>query len=267
MTLDRPSSTLRTHQHLHTMRTALFVPCYIDQLYPEVGLATLSLLRKLGLDPAVPADQTCCGQPLSNLGCVEQAHPVARQFARVFGKFDRVVCPSASCTHMVRHYQDTAELPQEFRILELGEFLLDELGVTRLEASFPYRVALHRGCHGLRGLGLGPASETMGPRRRDVMKTLLGMVDDLELVEAERSDECCGFGGSFMVSEPQVSAMMGDDKIDAFERAGAQVVTSADMSCLMHLESLMKARGSSLAVMHLAEVLCGDSPRHTRQPS
>lgn len=249
------------------MRIALFVPCYVDQLYPEVGLATLSLLSELGVEVEVPPDQTCCGQPLSNLGCAEQARPVAARFANVFANYDRVVCPSASCTHMVRHYQADAGLPSGFEIHELGEFLLDELGVTRLEASFPHKVALHRGCHGLRGLGLGPSSETMGPARRDVAKTLLELVSGIELVEAGRSDECCGFGGSFVVSEPAVSEMMGHDKIDAFERAGAEVVTSSDMSCLMHLESLMKARNSSLAVMHLAEVLTGGDPRHRRRRS
>jgi L-lactate dehydrogenase complex protein LldE len=246
------------------MRTGLFVPCYIDQMYPEVGLATLSLLRGLGVEVEVPLEQTCCGQPLVNMGCTAQARPVAKRFGSVFGQYNRVVCPSASCTHMVRRYQSEGELPVAFAIRELSEFLLEDLGVTEIEASFPHRVALHRGCHGLRGLGLGPMSETMTSPRRDVAKALLRMVDGLELVEPQRSDECCGFGGSFMVSESAVSTMMGNDKIDALERVGAEVVVSSDMSCLMHLESLLTARGSSLVVMHLAEVLSGQTPRSRR---
>jgi L-lactate dehydrogenase complex protein LldE len=249
------------------MRVALFVPCYVDQLYPKVGLATLSLLRGLGVDPDVPAHQTCCGQPLSNLGCVSEANSVARQFASVFAGYDRVVCPSASCTHRVRHFPNAAGLAPDFEIRELSEFLVDDLGVERLDASFPYRVAVHRGCHGLRGLGLGPMSETMGPPPRDVATLLLGLVRDIELVEPWRSDECCGFGGSFMVSEPAVSVMMGHDKIDALERAGAEVVTSSDMSCLMHLQSLLKGRGSSLCVMHIAEVLTSNGPLKSRLQS
>jgi len=236
------------------MRVAHLAPCYIDQLYPHVGLATLDVLERLGVEVDFPAAQTCCGQPLLNLGCVDESRPVAQRAVDIFSGYDAVVCPSASCTAMMRrHYPglvggDAARQVSQ-RTYELCEFLVDVLGVDRIEGSFPHRVGLHEGCHGLRELRLG-----------DKVARLLRSLDGLELVELEHSDECCGFGGTFAVTEEAVSCRMGEDRLADHERAGAEVLTSADMSCLMHLDGLRRRRATESwnpIVMHVAEILAG----------
>jgi len=241
-------------------RVALFVPCYLDQLYPDVAWACLELLEARGLKVDVPAQQTCCGQPLINTGAGHAARPLGVRFAASFAGFDHVVCPSGSCAAALR--RQLAELPSGAaspRVFELCEFLVDELGVERLDVSFPHRVALHQSCHALRELGLGAPSELGGGAvaRENPGRKLLGLVRDLTLVEPGRSDECCGFGGSFCVLEPGVSSRMGDDRVADFEAAGAEVVTSLDMSCLMHLSGLARRRARPLGFMHIAQVLLG----------
>jgi len=161
---------------------------------------------------------------------------------------------------MVRHQYrsllgDSAGLDAvRARVFELCEFLTDVLRVGALPGRFPFRVGLHHGCHGLRELSLAPASET-ALTASDRVRELLGGIEGLSLVELRRPDECCGFGGSFSVDEEAVSAMMGRDRVRDHEDAGAEVITSIDMSCLMHLDGVIRRRGSGPRVMHVAELL------------
>ena len=244
------------------MRVGLFVPCYLDQCYPDVVWATIDLLRRYDCQVEIPETPTCCGQPMANTGCTEQARPLAEQFVRSFASFEHVVCPSGSCTAMVRHhYEDYFPARDDYhhlreRVFELTEFLVDVLRVERVEGRFPHRVGLHQSCHGLRELRLGSSSETVGPRFSKTQQLLAGL-DGIELVTLTRPDECCGFGGTFAVNEEAVSCMMGLDRIHDHEQAGAEVLTANDMSCLMHLQGLIHRRRRPLAVMHVAQILAG----------
>ncbi|QDT04164.1 Lactate utilization protein A [Rubripirellula lacrimiformis] len=245
------------------MSVALFVPCYVDQFYPDVAIATLELLERLGVDVVFPQGQTCCGQPMANTGCTEDARPVAKRNVAMFADYDAVVCPSGSCTSMVRnHYDqffdsgDTAFQHVKSRTFELCEYLYDVLEVRKLDVRFPHRVSLHQSCHGLRELRLGPSSEVMTPRV-DKMRSLLDMVADLEWSLPTRVDECCGFGGTFAVDEAELSASMGRDRIADHLSTGSEVIVSADMSCLMHMQGLIRREKNPTQVMHIAQVLVG----------
>lgn len=245
-------------------KVALFIPCYIDQLYPQVGLATVELLERLGVQVHFPAEQTCCGQPMANTGCSEAARPLARRFFEIFKGYEHVVCPSGSCVAMVRHHYDEylsgepgfEELKQRTR--ELCEFLHDVLGLRQLQGKFAHRVGLHQSCHGLRELRLASSSELVAVGF-DKVRPLLASLDGIELTHLERPDECCGFGGTFAVSEEAVSSMMGLDRIYDHERAGTEILTATDMSCLMHLDGLLRRQRKAMRVMHVAEILAAAS--------
>ncbi len=243
-------------------RVALFLPCYIDQLAPRVGFATLAVLRGVGVAAEFPRDQTCCGQPLANAGCAAEARPLAERMLRIFADFDYVVCPSGSCTAMVRHrFADLlgpAAAALADRTFELCEFLIEVAGVDTFSGRFPHRVGLHHGCHGLRDLHIGTCSERAEPAADPVGRLLAG-IDGLELVGLRRVDECCGFGGGFSVEERGVSAMMGRDRLDDHRAAGAEVIASIDMSCLLHLEGLARREGAGVRLMHVAEILAAAS--------
>ncbi|MEU9252053.1 (Fe-S)-binding protein [Streptomyces sp. NPDC048270] len=242
------------------MRAALFVTCVNDALYPRTGIAVVRLLERLGVTVDFPAAQTCCGQPQYNTGYRHEAEPLVRRTAEAFAGHPYVVTPSGSCAAMVReHYPrigrraaaegrggELAALAQELapRVYELTEFLIDVLGVIDVGAYFPHTVTYHPSCHGLRGLGLGDR-----PRR------LLAAVKGLELVELPGAEECCGFGGTFAVKNPDVSAAMGTDKTAAAAATGAQVLCGADNSCLAHLDGLLRRARSPLRTLHLAEIL------------
>jgi L-lactate dehydrogenase complex protein LldE len=244
------------------MRIGLFIPCYIDQLYPRVGMAALHLLEHFGSgEIEYPQSQTCCGQPMTNSGCVDDARPVAERFVVAFRGYDYVVGPSASCVAMVRHHyhgliaDDAAREELERKTFELCEFLMDVLKVTPPAGRFPHRVGLHQSCHGLRELRLGNSSErAVAPYNK--VRSLLANLDGIEFAELSRPDECCGFGGSFAIDEEAVSCMMGLDRIADHEQAGTEVLTAADMSCLMHLDGLLRRRQKPIRVMHVAELLC-----------
>ena len=243
------------------MQIALFVPCYVDQLYPGVAMATARHLERHGATVEVPEEQTCCGQPMANSGLVADARPLADKLVRVFSPYEYVVCPSGSCTAMVRnHYhglvRDTAALASlASKTFELCEFLHDVLKVTPT-GSFAHKVGLHDSCHGLRELRLGSGSERNVPRTSKV-RTLLAGLDGIELVPLAREDDCCGFGGAFSVDEEAVSCAMGNDRIRDHRSAGATVITGTDISCLMHMDGLMRREASAppLRVMHVAELL------------
>jgi len=242
------------------VKAALFVPCYVDQLYPQVALATVRVLERFGVTVVFPEEQTCCGQPMANAGFASDAEPLARRFLEVFRGFDAVVCPSGSCTSMVRNHYDAflAGRPGFDQLkattYELCEFLVDVLGVKALPGRFPRKVGLHQSCHGLRELRLGSSSERIEPRFGKV-EGLLRAIEGLELVQLSRNDECCGFGGTFAVVEEAVSCLMGRDRIADHVKAGAEVVTGTDVSCLMHMDGLARRGGLPLTFRHVAEVL------------
>ncbi|MEZ6068310.1 MAG: (Fe-S)-binding protein [Planctomycetaceae bacterium] len=247
------------------MRVALFLPCYIDQVYPDVGFATVELLERVGCTVEFPEAQTCCGQPMANTGCWDEAKPLAKRFLDIFAGYDAIVCPSGSCTAMVTHHyeelvgSDPAYHDIQKKTFELTQFLTDVRPLTSLEGvRFPHRVGLHNSCHGLRELRLGSSSERMNPSFSKA-RQLLELVEGVELVELQRVDECCGFGGTFAVAEEAVSCMMGLDRIADHEQARAEVITAGDMSCLMHLDGLLRRQRKPIRVMHLAQILVGRS--------
>lgn len=242
------------------MHIGLFIPCYIDQFYPAVGVSTLSLLEKLGCKVTFPLEQTCCGQPMANSGCEQDALPVYHHFAKTFAAFDYVVTPSGSCAYHVRKHFDIAEqTPEVAKVrkttLELSEFLLDVLDIRDFSGNhFPYRVGIHQSCHGLRGLRLGQASELQGMQRNNI-RELLQTVGGIDLVPLNRQDECCGFGGTFSVTEASVSVKMGKDRITDHISNGAEIMTAGDMSCLMHLEGIIRRQRLPIRVMHYVQIL------------
>ena len=257
------SNTLHVRPLGRTPRVGLFIPCYVDQLYPRVGMATVEVLEQCGVEIDFPDAQTCCGQPMANTGCDAETRPLAERFLNIFRPYDYVVAPSGSCVAMVRHHYDEYlhgrpgfdEL--KAKTLELTEFLTDVVKVEGIQGRFPHRVGLHQSCHGLRELRLGKASELVGEPFGKA-RQLLEMIDGVELTTLNRPDECCGFGGTFAVNEEAVSCMMGQDRIYDHEQAGTEVLTANDMSCLMHLDGLIRREKKPIRVMHLAEILAGD---------
>ncbi|MBN9660003.1 MAG: (Fe-S)-binding protein [Acidobacteria bacterium] len=241
-------------------KVGLFIPCYVDQLYPQVGLSTLRVLRGLGLDIEFPEEQTCCGQPMANSGCSEDARPLAEKFLRIFARYDHVVAPSGSCVSMVRnHYEQWLAGKPGFEHLrdntfELCEYLVDVAKVTKVDGDFARKVGLHMSCHGLRELRMAKSSERMVAPFNKV-KVLLEQLRGIQLVDLKRPDECCGFGGTFAVAEEAVSCLMGQDRIRDHEQAGAEVIAGFDMSCLMHLEGLLTRDKKPMQVLHVAQIL------------
>jgi L-lactate dehydrogenase complex protein LldE len=242
----------------------LFIPCYIDQLYPQVGMATVQLLEHFGVAVDFPEAQTCCGQPMANAGCTADAQPLAHRFVEIFAPYQYIVAPSGSCVAMVRHHYHEyfphgGAGKQEYesvrtKTFELTEFLVDVLGVTAIEGAYPHRVGLHQSCHGLRELRLASSSE-LAAAKYNKARRLLESLAGITLVDLARPDECCGFGGTFAVSEEAVSCMMGRDRIHDHLQAGAEVITANDMSCLMHLDGLIRRDRQPLRVLHIAELL------------
>ncbi|PQA58722.1 (Fe-S)-binding protein [Siphonobacter curvatus] len=241
------------------MKVALFVPCYVDQFYPKVAVATLELLEKFGCEVDFPRNQTCCGQPMANSGFAHLNGGCDANFVRNFTGYDYIVAPSGSCVLHVKehlHYPENQSLADTIRhrVYELTEFLTDILKVEKLEARFPHKVGVHQSCHGQRGLKTSQMSELNCPAFSKPGK-LLGMVKDLQLVELDRKDECCGFGGTFAVSEESISSKMGKDRVADHQRHGAEYITAGDMSCLMHLEGILKRQKSPVRIVHIAEIL------------
>lgn len=241
------------------MKVGLFVPCYIDQFYPQVAIATLELLEKQGCEVAFPLQQTCCGQPMANSGFANLAAGCDKNFIRNFQDFDHIVSPSGSCVlHIKEHLHDknneTVAARIRTSVYELTEFLTDVLQVSQLNARFPHKVGLHNSCHGQRGLHLSSMSERVLPTYSKPGQ-LLKMVKDISLHLPKRTDECCGFGGTFCVFEEAVSVKMGIDRVSEHAVNQVDYITGADVSCLMHLEGILKRQGSSVKTIHIAEIL------------
>jgi len=241
------------------MRVGLFIPCYVDQFYPNAGIATYQLLTKLGVDVVYPTGQTCCGQPMANSGFEHLTTDCNNLFIDNFAEFDYIVSPSGSCTlHIKDHlHSDKAEdkaTSIRHKIYELVEFLVDILKVNNLHAKFPHKVGVHQSCHGQRGLFLTQMSELVAPYYSKPQQ-LLSQVEGLEIIPLSREDECCGFGGTFCVVEEAVSSKMGKDRVKDHVTHGAEYITGADMSCLMHMEGILKRENSGVKVLHIAEIL------------
>ena len=235
------------------MRVSLLITCLGDALFPDVGVATVRLLRRLGVAVDFPESQTCCGQPHFNSGYHDDARELARHTLRAFDNGQTVVVPSGSCAAMIK-----LEYPELFhddpiwqaraedmarRTYELSDFLVNVLGVEDVGARFEGKATYHMACH-LRGLGL-----LTEPER------LLMRVKGLEYVKLERADECCGFGGSFAVRYPGISGAMVQDKASFIEQAGVSAVVATDAGCLMNIAGCLHRRGSAVRALHLAQVL------------
>lgn len=241
------------------MTVGLFIPCYVNQLYPQAAVATLELLQKLEVAVEYPLKQTCCGQPMANSGFEHLTQKCNELFIENFSGFDYIVAPSASC---VLHIKDHLHAPENeaqasyirSHTYELVEFLTDILKVEKLDASFPHKVGVHHSCHGLRGLKLAQMSELNAPAFSKPHH-LLHMVKDLQLVSLDRNDECCGFGGTFCIAEEAVSVKMGKDRVTDHVKNGAEYITSADLSCLMHLEGILHRNKSNVKIVHIAQIL------------
>jgi L-lactate dehydrogenase complex protein LldE len=241
------------------MTVGLFIPCYVNQFYPNAAKATLQLLQKLGVEVVYPQNQTCCGQPMANSGFEHLSHGCSDLFIENFSNFDYIVAPSASCVlhvkdHLTSQINPHLAMSIRSKVFELVEFLTDVLKVKKLDAAFPHKVGFHHSCHGLRGLYLSQMSELNAPAFSKP-QYLLNMVKGLELVTLERPDECCGFGGTFCIAEEAVSVKMGKDRVLDHLKSGAEYIASSDLSCLMHLEGILHRNNESVKVIHIAEIL------------
>jgi L-lactate dehydrogenase complex protein LldE len=239
---------------------SLMITCLNDLFFPEVGLATVRVLGRLGVTVQVPAGQTCCGLPLFNSGYHREAARVAARTVGLFRGAEHVVVPSGSCAWMVkkeypalvRHHGGPAEDAAALagRTWELSQFVTGVLGVDRVASPFRGRATYHDSCHLLRGLG-----EARSPR------ALLRGIPGAELVELPEADQCCGFGGSFSVRLPEVSTAILERKLDAIEATGARCVVACDAGCLMQMAGGLGRRGSAVRALHLAEVLAWEDGR------
>jgi L-lactate dehydrogenase complex protein LldE len=238
------------------MKVALFVTCLNDTMFPGTGQAAVRLLRRLGVDVEFPSAQTCCGQMHVNSGYVPEAIPAVRTFVDAFAGYDAVVTPSGSCAASVRHqHKVVAERSGDPalvrgvdglspRVYELSEFLVDVLEVVDVGAYFPHRVTMHPTCHSSRLLDVGDRPER-----------LLKAVRGITLIDLPAAEECCGFGGTFSLKNPDVSVAMGSDKARHVRETGAEVLVAGDNSCLMHIGGLLTRQRAGIRVMHLAEIL------------
>ena len=241
------------------MKVGLFIPCYVNSLFPEVGVAAYKLLKHLDVDVDYPLNQTCCGQPMANAGFENKALPLAKRYEEMFQQYDYVVTPSASCTAFVRlNYprllKGTHPCLTANKTMDICEFLHDILKVTTLPGKFPHKVSLHNSCHGVRELNLSSASELNIPAYSKI-KDLLSLVEGITVLEPDHVDECCGFGGMFSVEEPEVSVRMGTDKINNHIATGAEYITGPDSSCLMHMQGIARRTGKSIKFIHVVEIL------------
>ncbi|MCB2211956.1 (Fe-S)-binding protein [bacterium] len=232
---------------------SLFIPCFVDQLFPETGLATATLLKRAGCRVTYNREQTCCGQPSFNSGFQKETVRLAERWIRLFKDAEYVVAPSGSCLSMVKKHYGELELPASVRddwehlrgrIFEVSQFIVDELKINDIGGTWNGRVAWHTSCHGYRELGID--SQPL---------ELLRHVEGIDLVELQDRKQCCGFGGTFAAKFSALSAAIGEDKLLAIEQSGAQTVTATDDSCLMHIGGMLSKRKSPVQVLHYARIL------------
>jgi L-lactate dehydrogenase complex protein LldE len=235
-------------------QVTLFIQCLVDGFQPQVAEAVVKVLRHLGLSLRYPKAQTCCGQPAFNSGYRREAKVAAKRFIEIFEDAQVVVCPSGSCVHMVRHhypllFDGDARWRQRARRVsaktyEFSEFLVDVLDLDDVGAVHAGRITYHDSCHLSRGLGV-----------REQPRRLLGKVREAVLVEMEESDRCCGFGGSFSVKYPAISAAMLRDKVRFIRACGADTVVGGDIGCLMNIQGMLSRLNLPIQTMHIAEML------------
>lgn len=235
------------------MKVQLFIPCFVDQLYPDVGMNTVKILEKLGCDVKYNPQQTCCGQPAYNAGFLSEARSVSEKFIEDFSGDEYIVAPSGSCIGYVRGSFDemfensTYKLDAQKvskRSFELSEFLLDVLKVEDLGAEFHAKITYHDACGALRECGI-----KTGPRK------LLSKVKGLEMVEMKEAETCCGFGGTFAVKYEPISIGMAQTKVKSALETGAEYIVSTDISCLMHIDGYIRNEKVNLKIAHLADIL------------
>lgn len=235
------------------MKVQLFIPCFIDQLYPQTAFNMLKVLQKAGCTVEYNSNQTCCGQPAFNAGFWEDAKEVCTKFLKDFDGADYVVAPSASCTGFVRNYypklfdnssyhNDVKDLKE--RTFELSEFLVNVLKIDNFGAKLDLKATYHDSCAGLRECKI-----------KEEPRKLLSNVKGLELVEMKDVETCCGFGGTFAVKFEPISIGMADQKVSNARESGAQCIISTDHSCLMHLDGYIRHKGLPMQTMHIADVL------------
>jgi L-lactate dehydrogenase complex protein LldE len=235
------------------VKVSLFIPCFIDQFYPQVGVSMAKVLERLGCEVDYPPGQTCCGQPPFNSGYWDEARAVAECSLKTFADSETIVSASGSCGAMMKiFYADLFKgTKHEFaarklapKVHEFSEFLVNVLGVRDVGARFSGTATFHDGCHGLRELGI-----KREPRE------LLRHVQGLTLVEMTEAENCCGFGGTFSVKFPAISTAMGEVKCASIAQTGAEYVISNDSSCLMQIQGLLDRQGGKARCLHLAEIL------------
>ncbi len=235
------------------MHVALFIPCFVDLMFPQVGISMVQILERLGHTVDCPAELACCGQPAFNSGYWDEARSVAVKVLQGLEKAEVVVIASGSCGAMLKvfypelfagtpHAQAAAALAR--KCYEFSDFLVTKLGVTDLGARFPAKVTFHDGCHGLRELG-----------NKKPARELLAKVRGLEIVEMQDAEVCCGFGGTFAAKFPMISTAMGEVKCASAAETGAEYIVSNDSSCLMQVQGLLDRQGSKMKTIHLAEIL------------
>jgi len=236
------------------MDIELFIPCFIDQFYPETAQNTIKVLEKAGCSVSYNPEQTCCGQPAFNSGYWKEARIVAKKFLHDFSGNKVIVSPSASCTGFVKNYfqklfekdpalQNRSTFISE-NIYELSDFLVNKLQVTRFQAEFPHKVTFHDSCAGLREYGI-----------KDEPRLLLKNVKGLELLEMKNTDTCCGFGGTFAAKFHHVSTAMTEQKVENALDTGAEYIVSTEASCLMNVDSYIKKQKLPIKTIHLADIL------------
>lgn len=236
------------------MKVSLFITCIVDQFFPQVGASMVQVLRRLGCEVDFPSEQTCCGQPAFNSGYQSEARDLAERFINIFDNSEYIVSPSGSCASMAKIFypdlfkHDSANCERArslaSRTHEFTEFVVNVLGVEDVGARYQGKVALHQSCHLLRELNV-----------RSEPLRLLKSVKGIELVELERADLCCGFGGLFSIKYPVISGGMLQEKIDTITRSRAELIVASDMGCLMHIDGGLSRQRLAVKTMHIAELL------------
>lgn len=235
------------------MNIDVFIPCFIDQFYPETAFSFIKVLKKVGCTVNYNPEQTCCGQPAFNSGYWEEARTVATKFISDFSEANLVVSPSASCSGFVRNYYPELFKDDSFKskavltgkkVVEFSDFLVNQLKVLDVGAEFNHKVTFHDSCAGLREYGIKKE-----PRK------LLAYVKGLELVEMEKRTTCCGFGGSFAAKFHNVSTAMTEQKVENAVKTGAKYIVSTEASCLLNMEAYIRKQQLSIKTIHLADIL------------